>query len=85
MFRGVKTGAKLSIQYDDNYEPTEDASQKLQKDVITLHDSLACPGCIIWTLKITILLHNDRKSRHQRIKKRRRYERLAATSQLSLW
>ena len=26
-----------------------------------------------------------RKSRHRRIKKRRRYERLAATSQLSLW
>ncbi|KAH7933040.1 hypothetical protein HPB49_007308 [Dermacentor silvarum] len=32
-----------------------------------------------------ILLRNDRKSRHRRIKKRRRYERLAATSQLSLW
>ena len=32
------------------------------------------------------LLHlNDRKSRHRRIKKQRRYERLAATSQLSLW
>ncbi|KAA6358530.1 MAG: hypothetical protein EZS28_045943, partial [Streblomastix strix] len=31
-----------------------------------------------------ILLRNDRKSRHRRIKKRRRYERLAATSQLSL-
>ncbi|KAI3672087.1 hypothetical protein L2E82_53081 [Cichorium intybus] len=29
-------------------------------------------------------LHNDRKSRHRRIKKQRRYERLAATSQLSL-
>ena len=28
-----------------------------------------------------ILLRNDRKSRHRRIKKRRRYERLAATSQ----
>jgi hypothetical protein len=28
---------------------------------------------------------NDRKSRHRRIKKQRRYERLAATSQLSLW
>ena len=27
----------------------------------------------------------DRKSRHRRIKKQRRYERLAATSQLSLW
>ena len=26
-----------------------------------------------------------RKSRHRRIKKRRRFERLAATSQLSLW
>jgi hypothetical protein len=32
-----------------------------------------------------ILLHNDRKSRHRRIKKQRRYERLAATSQLSMW
>ena len=32
-----------------------------------------------------ILLLNDRKSRHRRIKKQRRYERLAATSQLSLW
>lgn len=32
-----------------------------------------------------ILLRYDRKSRHRRIKKRRRYERLAATSQLSLW
>eukprot|EP01114_Cavostelium_apophysatum_P018241 TRINITY_DN5605_c0_g1_i1.p1 TRINITY_DN5605_c0_g1~~TRINITY_DN5605_c0_g1_i1.p1 ORF type:complete len:784 (-),score=167.07 TRINITY_DN5605_c0_g1_i1:8-2359(-) len=32
-----------------------------------------------------ILLRNDRKSRHRRIKKQRRYERLAATSQLSLW
>ena len=32
-----------------------------------------------------ILLHNDRKSRHRRIKKQRRYECLAATSQLSLW
>ncbi len=30
-------------------------------------------------------LVNDRKSRHRRIKKLRRYERLAATSQLSLW
>jgi len=30
-----------------------------------------------------ILLRNDRKSRHRRIKKQRRYERLAATSQLS--
>ncbi|KAK8590571.1 hypothetical protein V6N13_057464 [Hibiscus sabdariffa] len=28
---------------------------------------------------------NQRKSRHRRIKKQRRYERLAATSQLSLW
>ena len=28
-----------------------------------------------------ILLHNDRKSRHRRIKKQRRYGRLAATSQ----
>jgi len=28
-----------------------------------------------------ILLHNDRKSRHRRIKRQRRYERLAATSQ----
>ena len=28
-----------------------------------------------------ILLRNDRKSRHRRIKKPRRYERLAATSQ----
>ncbi|PUV26708.1 hypothetical protein PAHAL_J048600 [Panicum hallii] len=27
----------------------------------------------------------DPKSRHRRIKKQRRYERLAATSQLSLW
>jgi len=27
----------------------------------------------------------DRKSRHRRIKKQRRFERLAATSQLSLW
>ena len=32
-----------------------------------------------------LLRHNDRKSRHRRIKKQRRYERLAATSQLSLW
>ena len=32
-----------------------------------------------------ILLRNDRKSQHRRIKKQRRYERLAATSQLSLW
>jgi hypothetical protein len=32
-----------------------------------------------------ILLRNDRKSRHRRIKNRRRYGRLAATSQLSLW
>ena len=31
-----------------------------------------------------ILLRYDRKSRHRRIKKQRRYERLAATSQLSL-
>ncbi|UYV62937.1 hypothetical protein LAZ67_2002555 [Cordylochernes scorpioides] len=30
-----------------------------------------------------ILLRNDRKSRHRRIKKRRRYERLAATSHFS--
>ena len=34
---------------------------------------------------LCILLHNARKSRHRRIKKRRRYELLAATSQLSLW
>ncbi|KAK6095784.1 hypothetical protein MT418_004451 [Batrachochytrium dendrobatidis] len=34
---------------------------------------------------LRILLLNDRKSRHRRIKKQRRYERLAATSQLSLW
>jgi len=27
----------------------------------------------------------DRKSRHRRIKKRHRFERSAATSQLSLW
>jgi hypothetical protein len=27
------------------------------------------------------MLHNDRKSRHRRIKKQRRYGRLAATSQ----
>ncbi|KAM3727185.1 Copper-transporting ATPase [Dirofilaria immitis] len=32
-----------------------------------------------------ILLRNDKKSRHRRIKKQRRYGRLAATSQLSLW
>ncbi|KRZ79899.1 hypothetical protein T08_4363 [Trichinella sp. T8] len=32
-----------------------------------------------------ILLRNDRKSRHRRMKKQRRYGRLAATSQLSLW
>ena len=32
-----------------------------------------------------LLRLNDRKSRHRRIKKQRRYERLAATSQLSLW
>ena len=32
-----------------------------------------------------LLRGNDRKSRHRRIKKQRRYERLAATSQLSLW
>ncbi|CAA9387281.1 MAG: hypothetical protein AVDCRST_MAG93-9533, partial [uncultured Chloroflexia bacterium] len=32
-----------------------------------------------------LLRHKDRKSRHRRIKKQRRYERLAATSQLSLW
>eukprot|EP00399_MALV-I-05_sp_L67-4_P000052 gene53-biopygen221 len=31
-----------------------------------------------------LLRLNDRKSRHRRIKKQRRYERLAATSQLSL-
>ena len=30
---------------------------------------------------LRILLRNDRKSRHRRIKKQRRYERLAATSQ----
>uniref|UniRef100_A0AC34R9H1 Uncharacterized protein n=1 Tax=Panagrolaimus sp. JU765 TaxID=591449 RepID=A0AC34R9H1_9BILA len=29
---------------------------------------------------LRILLRNDRKSRHRRIKKQRRYERLAATS-----
>ncbi|KAJ8330310.1 hypothetical protein O5D80_001870 [Batrachochytrium dendrobatidis] len=34
---------------------------------------------------LRILLLNDSKSRHRRIKKQRRYERLAATSQLSLW
>jgi len=34
---------------------------------------------------LRILLRKDRKSRHRRIKKLRRYERLAATSQLSLW
>ena len=32
-----------------------------------------------------LLRAHDRKSRHRRIKKQRRYERLAATSQLSLW
>jgi hypothetical protein len=32
-----------------------------------------------------LLRLNDRKSRHRRIKKQRRYERLAATSQLPLW
>ena len=32
-----------------------------------------------------LLRLNDRESRHRRIKKQRRYERLAATSQLSLW
>ena len=32
-----------------------------------------------------LLQWHDRKSRHRRIKKRRRYELLAATSQLSLW
>ena len=37
--------------------------------------SYACP----------LLRVNDRKSRHRRMKKLRRYERLAATSQLSLW
>ena len=30
-----------------------------------------------------LLRRNDRKSRHRRIKKQRRYERLAATKQLS--
>ena len=33
---------------------------------------------------LCLLQHNDRKSRHRRIKKLRRYVRLAATSQLSL-
>ena len=54
--------------------------------------SVRCGYCI-WFTQLTfpctgeqsdtlwILLHNDRKSRHRRIKKRRRYERLAATSQ----
>ncbi|KAL2185847.1 hypothetical protein L209DRAFT_687820, partial [Thermothelomyces heterothallicus CBS 203.75] len=32
-----------------------------------------------------ILLRYNRKSRHRRIKKRCRYKRLAAISQLSLW
>ena len=32
-----------------------------------------------------LLRLNDRKCRHLRIKKQQRYERLAATSQLSLW
>ncbi|CAL6070694.1 Conserved_hypothetical protein [Hexamita inflata] len=32
-----------------------------------------------------MLLQKDRKSRHRRIKKPRRFGRLAATSQLSLW
>ena len=54
---------------------------------------------IIITISVTIMMYlyyycsdtlgllplNDRKSRHRRIKKQRRYERLAATSQLSLW
>ncbi|CAN7055013.1 unnamed protein product [Brassica oleracea var. botrytis] len=30
------------------------------------------------------MLHNDRKSRHRRIIKQRRYKRLAATSQATL-
>ena len=34
-------------------------------------------------LTLGILRLNDRKSRHRKIKKQRRYERLAATSQLS--
>uniref|UniRef100_A0A7E4W0R6 Uncharacterized protein n=1 Tax=Panagrellus redivivus TaxID=6233 RepID=A0A7E4W0R6_PANRE len=34
---------------------------------------------------LRILLRNDRKRRHRRIKKQRRYGRLAATSQLSRW
>ena len=38
-----------------------------------------CEQSITWR----ILLRNDRKSRHRRIKKQRRYERLAAASQLS--
>ena len=33
----------------------------------------------------SLLQLHDRKSRHRRIKKQRRYERLAATNQLSLW
>jgi len=32
-----------------------------------------------------LLRHNDRKSRHRRINKQRRYERWAATCQSSLW
>jgi len=34
---------------------------------------------------LPLLQGKDRKSRHRRIKKQRRYGLLAATSQLSLW
>jgi hypothetical protein len=49
-------------------------------------------GCILNPLGLAFsasllfpFIVTDRKSRHRRIKKQRRYERLAATSQLSLW
>ena len=35
--------------------------------------------------RLSLMQDRGRKSRHRRIKKRRRYERLAATIQLSLW
>ena len=50
---------------------------------IDLHALIVGTGEQSDTLRLLRL--NDRKSRHRRIKKQRRYERLAATSQLSLW
>ena len=59
-----------------------DANDKRNRGVRVVVVVMVCGGGN-GNLTLGILRLNDRKSRHRKIKKQRRYERLAATSQLS--